>query len=91
MTADLETVASRAIRAELKRLGVTQSELVKRLAEFGVVESDDSLRGKLKRGTFSFTFALLCFKAMGSPELRVDMRDVGGLASPDDENSPEIA
>jgi Domain of unknown function (DUF6471) len=91
MTTDVETVASRAIRGELKRLGVTQSELVKRLAEFGVVETDDSLRGKLKRGTFSFTFALLCFKAMGSPELRVDMRDIGGPAGDGADSSPEIA
>jgi hypothetical protein len=50
--------ASRFIKAELKRAGVSYKELARRLNEHGLEESEDSITSKLGRGTFAVTFFL---------------------------------
>jgi hypothetical protein len=56
---------SRYIKAELKRADVTYEELAKRLKKHGLPnESADSIKAKLKRGTFAATFFLACLAAM---------------------------
>jgi hypothetical protein len=56
---------SRYIKAELKRADITYEELAKRLKKHGLPnESADSIKAKLKRGTFSATFFLACLAAM---------------------------
>ena len=56
---------SRYIKAELKRADVTYEELAKRLKKHGLPnESADSIKAKLKRGTFSATFFLACLAAL---------------------------
>ena len=57
--------ASRFIKAELKRAGVTYDELAKRLESHGLPdETRDSIKSKLKRGTFAATFFLACLAAL---------------------------
>jgi ribose 1,5-bisphosphokinase PhnN len=56
---------SRYIKAELKRADVTYEELAKRLKKHGLPnESADSIKAKLKRGTFAATFYLACLAAL---------------------------
>jgi hypothetical protein len=65
---------SRFIKAELKRADVTYEELAKRLKKHGLPdETADSIKAKLKRGTFAATFFLACLAAL----------ELGGVALED--------
>jgi hypothetical protein len=56
---------SRFLKAELKSAGVTYLELAKRLKKHGLPEeTQDSIKAKLKRGTFAATFFLACLAAL---------------------------
>ena len=58
--------ASRYLKAELKRAGVTYSELAERLKDHGLLnETEASIKAKLKRGTFPATFLLAVMAAIG--------------------------
>ena len=57
--------ASRFIKAELKRAGVTYAELAQRLNEHGMEETEGSVGAKLARGTFSVTFFLAVLTVLG--------------------------
>jgi Domain of unknown function (DUF6471) len=63
---ELAERASRFLKVELKRAGVTYEELANRLKKHGLNETRDSVAAKLKRGTFAATFLLACLAA---PEL----------------------
>jgi Domain of unknown function (DUF6471) len=63
--AELADRASRFLKAELKRADVTYEELAKRLKKHGLSnETQDSIKAKLKRGTFAATFLLACLAAL---------------------------
>jgi hypothetical protein len=51
--------------------GLTYSELARRLRGYGVHIETQVLINKLRRGTYSFTFALQVLAAMGETSLRV--------------------
>jgi len=53
------------LKAELKRAGVGYKELVVRLKEHGIEETEASITGKLNRGTFAVTFWLACLSVLG--------------------------
>lgn len=62
---ELAERASRFLKAELKRADVTYDELAKRLKKHGLPnETQDSVKAKLKRGTFAATFLLACLAAL---------------------------
>jgi hypothetical protein len=62
---ELAERASRFLKAELKRAGVTYEELATRLKKHGLPdETQDSIKAKLKRGTFAATFLLACLAAI---------------------------
>jgi hypothetical protein len=50
--------ASRFIKAELKRAGISYKELAERLNAHGMEETEGSIGAKLARGTFAVTFFL---------------------------------
>lgn len=56
--------ASRILRAERVRAGLTYPMLRMRLEKIGVFETEFALRNKLSRGTFSFVFFLQCMHVM---------------------------
>lgn len=60
-----EQRVSNLLKAELKRKGVTYSQLVERLAAIGVEEREANIKNKLSRGKFSAVFLLQCLKAIG--------------------------
>ena len=67
-----ESKAANLLKAELKRKGVTYSQLVERLADIGIIEKEVNVRNKLSRGKFSAAFFLQCLKAIGSQQLHLD-------------------
>jgi hypothetical protein len=65
--------ASRFLKAELKRAGVTYSELAERLAKHGLkTETEASIKSKLARGTFAATFLLAVLAALELEGVRLE-------------------
>lgn len=64
---------SRYLKAELKRADVTYEELAARLARHGMKgETVDSIKAKLKRGTFAATFLLAALAALELEGVRLE-------------------
>jgi Domain of unknown function (DUF6471) len=71
--AELAERGSRFLKAELKRANVTYAELAKRLKRHGLTgETEDSIKAKLKRGTFAATFLFACLAALGLEGMQLD-------------------
>ena len=69
---ELAGKASRFLKAEMKRAGVTYSELAQRLKEHGLEETEASISSKLARGTFAATFLLAALAALGMEGLTLE-------------------
>ncbi len=61
---ELARKASRFLKAEMKRAGVTYAELARRLEGHGLQETEASITSKLARGTFAATFMLAVLAAL---------------------------
>lgn len=72
------------LKAELKRQNLTYADLAERLVAIGVEETEASIRNKVNRGSFTFTFALQSFAAIG-----VDVR-VARIGTVSVELSPDL-
>lgn len=59
------------LKAELKRRGLTYADLVVRLAEQGVTETEANLRNKISRGAFTATFFMQCLIAAGCEHVQI--------------------
>lgn len=59
------------LKAELKRKGITYAQLVDKLAEIGVSETEPNVRNKLARGKFTAVFLIQCLEAVGAVSLRI--------------------
>ena len=71
--AELAERTSLFLKAELKRGGVTYEELAKRLKKHGLPnETVDSIKAKLKRGTFAATFLLAALAALELEGVRLE-------------------
>jgi len=57
--------ASRFIKAELKRAGITYAQLAEKLNEHGLQETEGGVGAKLARGTFSATWLLAVLAVLG--------------------------
>ena len=64
-------LASNILRAELKRRGMTYDQLHSNLTNIGVIDSVNSIRIKISRGTFQFAFFLQCAAAIGIKNLNL--------------------
>ena len=60
------------LKGELKRRNVSYGQLVAKLAEIGVMDSEPNIRNKLSRGKFTAVFLIQCLEAIGSNTLRLD-------------------
>ncbi len=69
---ELAERASRFLKAEMKRAGVTYEVLADKLKEHGLDETRDSIAAKLKRGTFAATFLLGVIAALEMEGLRLE-------------------
>jgi predicted NAD/FAD-binding protein len=61
---DWNDLASRSLRADLVRAGVTYAKLVSLLAEIGVTDTESAIRNKISRGSFSHVFYMQCMAAI---------------------------
>jgi hypothetical protein len=66
-----EGLAKSLLKAELKRRNVTYAQLVGKLADIGVVDSEPNIRNKLSRGKFTAVFLIQCLEAIGCSSLRL--------------------
>ncbi len=64
--------AKNMLKAELTRRGISYEMLVAKLKAIGVDENYNTVNTKLNRGSFTFVFALQCFKAMDVKEIRLE-------------------
>jgi len=63
--------ASRFLKAELKRAGVTYEELARRLAEQGIVETKGAVSVKVNRGAYPAWFFFAVMKAIGRESVNI--------------------
>lgn len=68
---DWEDQAKALLKAELKRRGVTYAQLVGKLADVGVMDSEPNIRNKLARGKFTAVFLIQCLEAIGTSSLHL--------------------
>jgi hypothetical protein len=59
------------LKAELKRRNVTYAELVGKLADIGVMDSEPNIRNKISRGKFTAVFLVQCLSAIGADHIRL--------------------
>jgi hypothetical protein len=59
------------LKAELKRRNVTYADLVGKLADIGVMDSEPNIRNKISRGKFTAVFLVQCLEAIGASSLRL--------------------
>ena len=61
------------LKAELRKAGVTYTELAKRLKKHGFKdETEAAITNKLKRGTFAATWFLACLAALELEGVRLE-------------------
>ena len=60
------------LKVELKRQNVTYAELVGKLADIGVMDSEPNIRNKISRGKFTAVFLIQCLTAIGVTTVRLD-------------------
>jgi len=68
---DWKKSATRMLRVEMERTGVSFKELSRRLEPIGVAQQSPQLSNKVNRGTFSHTFFLQCMKALNVEVIRL--------------------
>lgn len=59
------------LKAELKRKGVSYAQLVGKLADIGVMDSEPNIRNKISRGKFTAVFLIQCLEAIEAKEVRL--------------------
>lgn len=59
------------LKAELKRRNITYAELVGKLADIGVMDSEPNIRNKISRGKFTAVFLIQCLTAIGVSSLHL--------------------
>ncbi len=67
-----EERASTFLKAELKKAGVTYTDLVARMKKHGFKETEAGITMKLKRGTFNATWFLAALAAIGVAAVNLD-------------------
>lgn len=60
------------LKAELKRRNISYNELVERLAQIGVKESEQNIRTKISRGGFTAVFFFQVMAAIGAQSVRLE-------------------
>lgn len=59
------------LKAELARKGITYAQLVGKLADIGVMDSEPNIRNKISRGKFTAVFLIQCLEAIGASSVRL--------------------
>jgi Domain of unknown function (DUF6471) len=64
--------ARRYLKAELKRADISYKELIGKLREHGVEETESSITSKLARGTFAVSFFLAVLSVLNLEGVRLE-------------------
>jgi hypothetical protein len=59
------------LKSEFKRRNVGYAQLVEKLAEIGVKETEPNIRNKIARGGFTAVFFVQCLEAIGCHTIRL--------------------
>lgn len=59
------------LKGELARKGVTYAQLVGKLADIGVHDTEPNIRNKISRGKFTAVFLIQCLEAIGVKSVSV--------------------
>lgn len=59
------------LKGELKRRGITYADLVGKLADIDVMDSEPNIRNKISRGKFTAVFLIQCLEAIGCSSLHL--------------------
>ncbi|MEJ2373574.1 MAG: DUF6471 domain-containing protein [Sulfurimonas sp.] len=70
---DLEKAISLHIKSEMAKKGLTANKLNELFLAKGYESTVDSLRGKIKRGTFSFAFYIQFLDVMGKSTMSFEL------------------
>jgi len=68
---DWEDQVKGLLKAELKRRNISYAELVGKLADIGVMDSEPNIRNKMSRGKFTAVFLIQCMEAIGAESIRL--------------------
>lgn len=60
------------LKAELKKRNLTYAQLVERLNEIGVKETEVNVRNKIARGGFTAVFLIQCLTAIGAHRVEIE-------------------
>jgi hypothetical protein len=71
--AEWQARAKGILKGELKRRGVSYRDLVERLADMGIKESEQNIANKISRGGFSAVFLLQAMEAIGCKSLSISL------------------
>jgi hypothetical protein len=71
---ELRQRASRFLKAEMKRAGVTYDQLIDKLSAMGLQETKASIANMLGRGTFPATFFIAVMQVLGRDKM--DLSDI---------------
>jgi uncharacterized protein YutE (UPF0331/DUF86 family) len=63
------------LKAEIARRHLTYKDVVNKLAEHGISETEANLRNKISRGGFSAVFFVQCLVAIGAHTVRLHEMD----------------
>ena len=66
-----ESLVKGMLKAELTRRGITYAQLVGKLADIGVMDSEPNIRNKISRGKFTAVFLVQCLTAIGVTDVRL--------------------
>lgn len=66
-----EDRVKRLLKAELTRRGITYTQLVGKLADIGVHDTEPNIRNKISRGKFTAVFLVQCLTAIGASSLHL--------------------
>ena len=64
-----EALVKGLLKAELKKRNVTYAQLVGKLADIGVMDSEPNIRNKLARGKFTAVFLIQCLESIGAQKI----------------------
>lgn len=71
---DWNSKAKRIIKSELAKREIDYIKLAELMKVIGVDEKQANIANKINRGTFSFSFALQIFKAIGVEQ--IELKDI---------------
>ena len=69
--AEIAERAARFLKAELKRSGMSYTDLATKLTEMGLAETEGSITVKINRGTFPAWFLIAAMQAIGREAIRI--------------------